>query len=121
MKVVICGSTNSSLEQIDLAARIFKNYGNTVVTPCLSPEMNLIQKRWRYLEEIDSADLVVIVTKGPGGDFCTEREGLLYRIGTSTCYEYLYAVKKGVPTVIWDHPNHESDAIVRCLKEFGQS
>lgn len=108
MNVVICGSTNSSQEQINLASQFFYEQGNIVYIPDTS-EGNLIRKRYKYLDLIDEADLVVIVPKQPGGDFCVTNEGLLYRLGTSTSYEYLYAVKKGIPVVIWDHPNYESD------------
>lgn len=109
MKVVICGSTNASQEQIDLIGGIFTKFGNDVVVPSHKTE-NLIQKRANYLHEIETADLVVIVPKSIGGVPAAENdECLLYKIGESTSYEYLYAIKYGIPTVILDHPNYEDD------------
>lgn len=109
MKVVICGSTNTSSEQISLAAQFFIKKGHLAIVPSLE-DKNLIDKRLDYLNEIETADLVVIVSKGSGGTPAKEdMNSLLYKIGESTCYEYLYAIKCGIPTVIWDHPNYESD------------
>lgn len=104
MKVVICGSVEKSWEQIMMVAGIFAENGCQVVVPSQNEE-NLILKRENYLDEIDNANLVIIVPKNDGAQFSKDDENSLrFRLGESTSYEYLYAVRSGIPTVIWDHP-----------------
>lgn len=118
MKVVICGSTNVSCEQIGLAAEFFTKMGNTVITPSTETK-NLIDMRLNYLNKVEKADLVVVIPKGSGSVPAKEDlESLLYKIGESTCYEYLYAIKCGIPTVIWDHPNYKSDLNPKVLAKL---
>lgn len=108
MKVVICGSVEKSWDQIMMAAGYLAENGCQVVVPSQKEE-NLILKRENYLDEIDEANLVVIIPKDSGAQFSEDDvNSLRFRLGESTSYEYLYAVRSGIPTVIWDHPNYES-------------
>lgn len=66
MKVVICGTMSTSKETINSAKGHYKKAGYEVVTPeKIEENYGKISKEYmRFIEEINSADLVVIAVCG---------------------------------------------------------
>lgn len=102
MKIVICGSTNVSMEEINMAADYFEilfretNINVEIITPEIN-NMPIYKQQLQYVNDIRKADLVVIV---PKRIYYEEDRSIIY-IGDSTNYEMAIARSHIIPTIIW--------------------
>lgn len=97
-KIVICGSTNVSMDEIKKAEEYFAYLFETasVITPEIKP-ISIFKTQLNYVNHIKTADLVVIVPKSISyNGYCSD-----VLIGDSTNYEMAIAKSLNIPTVIW--------------------
>jgi nucleoside 2-deoxyribosyltransferase len=82
MIITIIGSINSSKNEMERLAKIYKEEGYKVYAPILNNEKqySLLDIQMEYLNLIDKADIVVVVRKPDG------------TLGESTTYELAYCV-----------------------------